>query len=221
LTRYRWYLNIVGMIRLRRPERSARNRDLVLDSAEKLFRDSGFHGATLEQIADAAGFSKGVIYSQFGSKDDLFLALMEQRMERRVNRSLDTVRDAPPGAVLRALWEQSRATRASDIPWALAVLEFRVHAARIQDLNRRYAALHARTLDRVSEIGRALARRAGRPARWSPEDIGRFIAILDIGSVLENLVSDPGASFELTRRALWLLWTDSEPVAPRGEEDPL
>ncbi len=209
------------MLRLRRPEQSSRNRGLVLDAAEKLFREKGFHGATLEQIAEEAGFSKGVIYSQFGSKDDLFLALMEQRMERRVNRSLEKVRDAPPGAALRDLWEQSRATRETDVPWALAVLEFRVHAARLPDLNRRYAALHARTLDRVSEIGRALARRTGHTPRWSSEDVGRFIAILDIGTVLENLVSDPGATFELTRHALWLLWTESGPVSPEREEDPL
>jgi len=209
------------MVRLRRPEQSARNRGRVLEAAEKLLREKGFHGATLEQIADEAGFSKGVIYSQFGSKDELFLALMEQRMERRVNRSLETVRSSPPGAALRDLWEQSRATRAGDVPWALAVLEFRVHAARIPELNRRYAALHARTLDRVSEIGRALAQRTGHTPRWSAEDVGRFIAILDIGTVLENLVSEPGATFELTRHALWLLWTESGPASPEGEEDPL
>src|SRR5215472_3667702 len=69
--------------RLTRVEQSARNRSLVLAAARRMFLERGYHGASLEQIADEAGFSKGVVYSQFESKADLFLGLMEQRIEER------------------------------------------------------------------------------------------------------------------------------------------
>ena len=62
------------MKRLTRAEQSERNRGLVLAAARRVFLARGYHGATLEQIADEAGFSKGVVYSQFESKADLFLA---------------------------------------------------------------------------------------------------------------------------------------------------
>lgn len=64
----------------------------------------GYHGATLEQIADEAGFSKGVVYSQFDSKADLFLTLLRARIEER---SADNARVASsrPGGGVAALLE--------------------------------------------------------------------------------------------------------------------
>src|SRR4029079_19440055 len=61
------------MPRLNRAEQVERNRGLVVEAARRVFLEHGYAGATLETIADAAGFSKGVVYSQFESKADLFL----------------------------------------------------------------------------------------------------------------------------------------------------
>ena len=71
------------MKRLSRTEQVGRNRALVLDAARRVFLARGYHAATLEQIAEEAGFSKGVVYSQFDSKADLFLALLEARISER------------------------------------------------------------------------------------------------------------------------------------------
>src|SRR5689334_21301772 len=69
--------------RLSRAEQTERNRTRVLAAARRAFLARGYHGATLEQIADEAGFSKGVVYSQFRNKADLFLALLEARIAER------------------------------------------------------------------------------------------------------------------------------------------
>src|ERR1700759_1262541 len=69
--------------RMRRVEQVERNRERVLAAAQRVFIARGYAGATLEAIADEAGFSKGVVYSQFGSKPDLFFALLEPRKELR------------------------------------------------------------------------------------------------------------------------------------------
>ena len=69
--------------RLSRLERTEQNRSLVLAAARRVFLTQGYHGATLEQIADEAGFSKGVVYSQFDSKADLFLTLLRARIAER------------------------------------------------------------------------------------------------------------------------------------------
>jgi AcrR family transcriptional regulator len=65
---------------LSRVEQTERNRSLVLDAARDVFMARGYHAATLEQIAESAGFSRGVVYSQFESKADLFLSLLEARI---------------------------------------------------------------------------------------------------------------------------------------------
>src|SRR5947208_2818313 len=79
-SRYRWYM-LGGMTtRLRRPEMVLRNREAVLAAARRVFLDRGYAGATLELIAEDAGFSKGVLYSQFASKADLFLTLLHRRI---------------------------------------------------------------------------------------------------------------------------------------------
>ena len=67
--------------RLSRPEQVHRNRGLVLEAARRVFLERGYAGATLEAIAEEAGFSKGVVYSQFAGKPDLLLALLEARIE--------------------------------------------------------------------------------------------------------------------------------------------
>ena len=70
--------------RVTRSERKARTRDELLVAARKVFLRRGFHGATLEEIADEAGYTKGAVYSNFDSKEGLFLALYERRVDRAV-----------------------------------------------------------------------------------------------------------------------------------------
>src|SRR6266496_6522087 len=79
--------NTVMATRLRRVEMVERNREAVLAAARRVFIDKGYAGATLEAIAEEAGFSKGVMYSQFQSKADLFLTLLERRIDERAQQN--------------------------------------------------------------------------------------------------------------------------------------
>jgi AcrR family transcriptional regulator len=66
------------------PERrTAMTRRHLLEAAAIVFARNGFHASTLEEVAATAGFIKGAVYSNFESKDDLFLALLDDRIERR------------------------------------------------------------------------------------------------------------------------------------------
>lgn len=57
-------------------------RQILLDAAEEVFARKGLTGAALEEIADAAGFTRGIIYSQFGAKEKLFLAVVDRQRQR-------------------------------------------------------------------------------------------------------------------------------------------
>jgi AcrR family transcriptional regulator len=183
--------------RLRRPERSSRNRDRVLAAAHMQFCSLGYHGATLDGIAEEAGFSKGVIYSQFGSKDGLFLALLEQQIDRRATQIRDSARSAPAKSALLEIFEQARSTLQMDVDWMRAVIEFRIHASRSLELNQRFAALHGKSLAMRAQLFEWLAARTDASLPYSSADFARFSSVLDTGGVLERLVEGPGTAFEM------------------------
>ena len=67
------------MTRLTRAQSQAQTRERVLAAARAAFIRDGFARTSLESIAEAAGFSKGAVYSNFESKDALFLELLEEK----------------------------------------------------------------------------------------------------------------------------------------------
>jgi AcrR family transcriptional regulator len=74
------------------PERRrAMTRQHLLDAAAIVFARDGFHGATLDAIASYAGFTKGAVYSNFKNKDDLFLALLDSRIERETGITIEVL----------------------------------------------------------------------------------------------------------------------------------
>ena len=117
--------------RLSRAEQNDRNRALLLAAALRVFLARGYHAATLEQIADEAGFSKGVVYSRFDSKADMFLALLTDRIAERAAQNAaaagQLARSGDMAALAGLAWQAERAAAG----WRLLVTEFRVHAARI------------------------------------------------------------------------------------------
>ena len=178
--------------RLTRVERSQRNRALVLAAARRAFLARGYHGASLEQIADEAGFSKGVVYSQFENKADLFLALLEERIEERGADNARFVEALVAGGGcsvhrgLRALAEHVARRERADAEWGLLVIEFRVHAARNPDLNLRYASLHERTLAGVARVVARIYEQAGEATPLPPDDLARLLLTVSSGARLEH-----------------------------------
>jgi AcrR family transcriptional regulator len=71
--------------RLTREESKVETRKRLLAAARRVFLKHGFHGASLEQIAEEAGFSKGAVYSAFESKTDLYFALLDERIAERAS----------------------------------------------------------------------------------------------------------------------------------------
>src|ERR1700684_4533370 len=78
--------------RLSRAAQNDRNRPLLFAAARRVFLARGYHAATLEQIADEAGFSKGVVYSKFASKADMLPGLLEERIAERAGQNAAAAR---------------------------------------------------------------------------------------------------------------------------------
>ena len=71
-----------------RPTRDA-TRDKLFEAAARVFEEQGIGGASIEAIAAAAGFTRGAFYSNFNSKDELIIAMLEDHVEQSIRRNLD------------------------------------------------------------------------------------------------------------------------------------
>ncbi len=111
--------------RLTRAESRERTRTQLLAAAEEVFAARGFHGASLDEVAEAAGFSKGAVYSNFGSKDELFVAVLRKRMSEQAEFLTGLVSRAsgdPVAALPDLEW--------MDLQWCQLLFEFWLYADR-------------------------------------------------------------------------------------------
>src|SRR5688572_20523920 len=166
------------------------NRRDVLDAARRTFLRAGFHGASLDAIALEAGFSKGVIYSQFGSKDDLFLALVEERIEERRTRSARQAESVSGRDGFVAVARDAIGESVDTIAWQSLLLEFRAHAARHPATHARYAELHERTISGTADILAGIFGRANLPLPHPPRTMAVLWLAIGNGLAAELLV-DP------------------------------
>jgi AcrR family transcriptional regulator len=125
--------------------RTRETRELLLQAAETVFIRDGYEGAELGDIANLAGRTKGAIYAQFKSKEDIFLALVETQALRR--RALLRERLAGSFSVKENVAAMRRYVLESAVndSWGLLLLEFRLFAIRHPDsqerLRQTYAAI--------------------------------------------------------------------------------
>jgi AcrR family transcriptional regulator len=195
--------------RLPRP-RKDEVRSRVLQAAGEVFAERGFAAASLDQVAAAAGFTKGAVYSNFGSKDELFLALMEDEAARRVEvveAALRTTGDLA-GALAAVGAELTR----RDNTWQLLFLEFWQRAVREPDVRRAFVASRRTLRARVTEVvERFLSERPVRTG-WDAPSLTVVLLALANGLAVEAL-PDPGAvPDDLLTRVLADL-VDPEPPA--------
>ena len=78
--------------RMTREQSRAQTRERLLAAAREAFARSGFHGASVDEIASSAGYSTGALYSNFDGKEDLFLALMEREIDEHAREIAAAVR---------------------------------------------------------------------------------------------------------------------------------
>jgi AcrR family transcriptional regulator len=178
--------------RLTRPEQTERNRALVLEAARRVFLERGYAGASVDAIADEAGFTKGVVYSQFAGKPDLMFALLDKRIEERAADNVRAAEQLAGAEGLRTLLRMHARRQELDIEWTRLLMEFRLVAARDPELNARYAAAHARAVERLATTIEQIATRGGVRLVYGARHSAVLVFALAAGVTLEHTAA-PGA----------------------------
>jgi AcrR family transcriptional regulator len=178
--------------RLTRAERSARTRAELMASARQLFLRRGFHASSLELVAEEAGFTIGAVYSRFGSKADLFLAILDEHIDQIVAGVAQVAGlDQPLPAHAELLAGRRMALLERERDWFPLVLEFWSHAARDERLRREFAARHERLVGAYAGLIEADYARLGLALPLAPEVLARAVVAMGNGVALERL-ADPG-----------------------------
>jgi AcrR family transcriptional regulator len=123
--------------------RAKQTRDLLLNSAEIVFVRDGYLGAELGEIATLAGRSKGAIYGHFKSKEDLYFALLEERISKyRTRAEAMLVGCKSQEQISRALRDHFFSAVKNDKAWCRLLLEFKLFAVRNHPAKKRLQKIH-------------------------------------------------------------------------------
>jgi AcrR family transcriptional regulator len=193
-------------VRLTRQERSEQIRADLIEAARKVFTERGFHSASLEDISLAAGRTTGAVYSRFGGKDALFLAVLDDHIERRVRVYLEAAEAAPDfETACRELGRAAVAAGRREPGWTPLLMEFWTHAARREDLRAAVLERNERQLAVVAERMEAIAARDGITPRRPVAEILRAVTALARGLGMERQLADDAALEEIYTEYAWAM----------------
>jgi len=195
--------------RLSQAERRAATRANLLRAARSVFGKRGYHASSLDEIAEKAGVSKGALYYNFDGKEDLFLALLDERIAERV-QELDRVlgssepsEAAVEAAVGAAALDAIHAAKQSR-EWRLLFLEFVAHAAREPRFRREFAIRLKRMRDTLAKLVERQTSALGVELTLPADQLAIAINALGNGLAMEALVTPDEVSDELMGEILLL-----------------
>jgi AcrR family transcriptional regulator len=138
------------------PRSRENTRARLLAAASEVFAELGLEGASVEAICERAGFTRGAFYSNFDSKEELLLGLMQQVADRKLERVTERVRELGEDAsVHRTVAElvTSILDVGTDGPTGVVLMsEIRTNAMRDERLAQAYLGWEAAMAERVAEI---------------------------------------------------------------------
>jgi AcrR family transcriptional regulator len=186
----------------RQHARTETTRKKLLAAAEKTFARDGFEAARLEDIASLAGYTRGAFYANFKSKEDIFFALLEQWVGRRIAEVTALLaQEDTPAKRLRALREHY-AQIAKDRRLALLSLEFKLFAIRHPEAHARLRTRQRPLRACVGDLVRGIAREIGRDLPISSTGAAAGLGALSNALLLEHLVDNATVTDEDTRYLL-------------------
>jgi AcrR family transcriptional regulator len=206
--------------RLTRVERRELTRERLLDAAAEVFNRLGYHGASLDAVAEAAGYTKGAVYSNFATKGDLFLALLMRHAVDRARAQGQAVTALPLEQIGeyagRALVEQVR----SQEDWDLLQIEFWLAAMRDPVLRQ---ALASCTSEAMGDLGEQLDRKfaeTGRSVPFTGQEFAALVNALGTGLLLDLYVNPGSVPADLFRRAVDALLGMAADRPVKSADDP-
>ena len=185
-----------------RPTRDE-TRDKLFEAAARVFEEQGIGGASIEAIAAAAGFTRGAFYSNFASKDELIIAMLEDHVAQSIRRSLDLL--AKHQNLDDFLDAFKRMDRSQQDPLGrspLLHMEMILFVARAEKRRPELAKRLRARRKLIADIVETTLKDSGRPASVNPAWTAAVVLALEDGFRLHRLIDPETTPADSCLRAL-------------------
>ncbi len=176
-----------------RERRLERTRSLLLDAAEEVFADKGFAPASLDDIARAAGYTKGAIYKHFATKEDLFFAVSDRYWRRYFDNFADVLSTAtevgaPELDAIAARWRRLSHDRGAE--HSALGMEFTLYLQRNPDARERVAGKRSEVVEALSKFIVDGLERLGATLLMPPKTFAQILVATSDSVVLGSQLDD-------------------------------
>jgi AcrR family transcriptional regulator len=207
----------VDTARLTREQSKANTRERLLAAARRVFARSGFHGASVEEIASEAGFSTGALYSNFDGKEDLFLVLMEREIDEHAREISDAVSNrASVSERARGGAQQWMTMIEREPEVVLLFMEFWAYGVRDADVRPKVAARFAQVRELLTSLLADGVREFDLELDIPAEQLAVAIDALADGIARQKLTDPDAVPDDLLGRVLSLLLAGATRPAGTG-----
>ncbi|MBD9421329.1 TetR family transcriptional regulator [Achromobacter sp. ACM04] len=192
----------MSKVRLTREQSRDQTRQRLLDAAQSIFLAKGFVAASVEDIAEQAGYTRGAFYSNFTSKSELFLQLLRRDHESVMSdmRAIFEDGESRPQMEARVLEYYSTHYRENDC--FLLWMEGKLQAARDPDFRAGFVACMRELREATTEYIRQFSARVGTPLRMPPEQMALGLLALSDGMQFSYAFDPQAVTPEMTEAVL-------------------
>jgi AcrR family transcriptional regulator len=205
------------MPRLTRKEQQARTRQCLMHSAAKLFAQRGLQQASIDELAEDAGFTKGAFYANFKNKEELFLAMLDERFAERV-QEIERVIGSEASEAEKAVraGEDFAAMLRADPEWQRLFFEFSTYAARDEDFRQELVTRYRWLQDRIATALHKKGDEMGLPEGVPLERVALMTCAMANGFALEKLLEGDAIPDDLYGTMLMIFFAGLHALAERG-----
>jgi AcrR family transcriptional regulator len=207
----------IGTAPKRRTREEARleTRAKLVDAAAEIFAERGFYGASVEEIAERAGYTRGAFYSNYSGKDDIFLAVYDRRMEMQIEEIGALLRQSSDPTEFLASIRGRRSEVPTTFAWMLLQNEFLLYAMRNPDVRPKFAERYRRVRKQYALAIQAVFDSIGVELPAPIDDMTVILNVLDEGVLPLHYLDPEGVRPGFFFDALTLLFESAVALAEK------
>ena len=206
------------MPRLTRKEKQAHTRKCLMSSAAKVFARRGMEQASIEEVADDAGYTKGAFYANFKNKEELFLAMLDERFAQRLEEIGSALASTDePETMARRAGDDFTAYLGADPEWQRLFFEFAAYAARNPEFREELVTRYRSLRDGIAELYRRRAEEIGVDSPIAFDELAVMTFAMANGVALEKLLEPEVVPDDLHGRMLEIFFAGVRTMIEEAE----
>jgi AcrR family transcriptional regulator len=201
------------MPRLTRKEKQAHTRECLMRAAARVFADRGLQQASIDEVAEHAGYTKGAFYANFKNKEELFLAMLDERFAERIeNIEAVIAGEGTPAEKARRYGDTFAQTLRADREWERLFFEFSAYAARDEDFRQELVTRYRAMRKRIAAAFEADAAHHDKEPTLPADQIALMTSAMSNGFALEKLLEGDAVPDDLYGTMLMVFFAGLEAI---------